>query len=225
MGFDPWRPGSSSELMIVDKDSEIKIVNVETLNREAERTLGEVATTRSTLLNQFVNLVVQRAFIGPSASAAERSPLHELSAVHWIRFDTLGARDKTILGLRWHPSGEYLAVDTGEWHNEGDVRRGVHIVHLRSAQIVASIPTPASALGWSPGGRFLLVKRWRAGSEGRWEAEVGVWDTAHFQVRFQEVDPILSHPWAIHALHSAPWGPGHTYGSTTLPSALMRSAC
>lgn len=178
MGISPWRPGSHQELAIV-RGSSLKIVDVTKLPHRP-------------VADQSWPLELLAWITGRKIPAASRMPVHEAPAQRWISFESLGARDKTIFGFHFHPSGEYVAVTTGDWDDAQ--QRRIHIVHLSSALIVASIPMTAESLGWSPGGRFLVCKR---------TDEVSLWDASAFEEISQPPDHLLSQPWTLKTLAAA----------------------
>lgn len=205
--FDPWRPGSVFELAFVDNFNTLKVVNVSDLKPES-------ALPQSSRSKSWFSTLFDRS--GSSSNQkSPRSRLHEVAPVCWLDFGSLGARYSTIFRFLWHPSGEYIAVCTGDWDDRHNLQ--VHVVHVRSGQIVGSIPATTTCLTWSPGGRYLLVKRWiqspasRSG-DGRRVPEAGVWDAALFNTLFGELEEILSQPWALHGLFSAPKTPDGTWG-------------
>jgi predicted Ser/Thr protein kinase len=216
MGFNPWRP-SLFEIALVENYSSLKIVDTTRLEKLelAERGLSQRQESKSLFREILSNLFSRHQ---PEAEPRP-SPLHDAPAMYCLEFDLLGEGDKTIFEFLWHPSGEYLAVDTGDWNDESN--RRIHIVHVRSAQIVASIPATARSLRWSPGGRYLLVKRWVPSSDGKLTAEAGVWDSASFETQFGELETILSQPWAINGQHSGPQSPDASFFSYDKPATAL----
>jgi hypothetical protein len=130
-----------------------------------------------------------------SDSKSGNKPLHEAPTVHFLKFDSFGPGGKTICSFHFHPSGEYVAVTTGDWDDE--TQRLVHIVHIASAHVVARIPACTRELGWSPGGRYLLFKKWPQGEQAE---QLGAWDSHHFTVQYGLSDDWFSRPWVIRTL-------------------------
>jgi transcriptional regulator with XRE-family HTH domain len=184
-GLDPWRPGSVGELAFVHKYSGLRFVDVTKLpdkQIDAGSFLKKVST----------------AFRG--GQIAEKVPVHEAPALRCLQFDSLGERDSTIFSFHFHPSGEYVAVTTGDWDDK--TQRRIHIVHIKSALIVASIPASTDSLGWSPTGRYLLFKKWTMGTDGKRMENVGVWDSNRFEASYGLSDDWYSRPWVLQTLSS-----------------------
>lgn len=181
-GIDPWKTGSHGCLAFIHNYSTLKVVDVTKL---PDRPLA-----RRDLWFEFYCWITGRA---QSAGRPMKVPVHEASVERWISFDSLGTRDNTIFGYHFHPTGEYLAVTTGDYDSER--RRSVHIVHLASAAIVASVPMTAESLGWSEGGRYLVCRR-----SPEW---VCVWDSATFEEIPEPAGDLLAQPWILKALAAA----------------------
>jgi serine/threonine protein kinase len=217
-GLDPWRPGSEYELAVVENYSVLKIVNVTRLAETAAASRRAAAGKGS-----LIDVLFNRRRSAPDPTSSGRGALAGAGAAVSLDFGSLGARDKTIFGFHWHPSGEYIAVHTGDWENRE--HRRSHIVHVRSGLIVASVPPTATGLRWSPTGRYLLVKRWRKslsadGRTGGLQANAEVWDATRFESSVGDLDQILSQPWALHGLHSAPTLPTDSDGDATTSLSL-----
>ena len=177
--IDPWQPGSDRHLAIVHDYSKLRIVDVTKLPDRP-------------VMNKSWPLELLARITGRASSAGSptKIPVHEAPPERSISFDSLGARDNTIFGFHFHPSGEYVAVTTGDWDDER--RRGVHVVHLGSATIVTSIPMTAESLGWSGGGRFLVCRRT--------PESVSFWDASTFEEVAEPNDDLLAHPWVLKGL-------------------------
>lgn len=130
----------------------------------------------------------------------EKMSLHEAPAVRCLKFDSLGNVSKHIFSFHFHPSGEYVAVTTGDWDDK--TQRRIHIVHITSAHIVARIPASTRELGWSPCGRYLLFKKWRSTANGERTEHLGLWDSHNFEAKYELPNDWYSHPWVIRALGS-----------------------
>jgi hypothetical protein len=131
-------------------------------------------------------------------SKSGEASLHEAPAVHFLKFDSLGKGGSSIFSFHFHPSGEYVAVTTGDW--EDRTQRRIHVVHIASAHVVARISASTRELGWSPGGRYLLFKKWRHGADGERTEHLGMWDSHHFMAHYELADDWFSRPWVIRAL-------------------------
>lgn len=178
-GIDPWKPGSQAQLAIVHTYNTIKLVDVALL---PDRTTA----SRDWWFELFCWITGRTQ----SAGRPLKVPVHEAPAERWISFDILGTRDSTIFAYHFHPSGEYLAVTTGDTDSER--RRSIHIVHLASAAIVASVSMTAESLGWSEGGRYLVCRRS--------PESVTIWDSVTFEEVAEPDDQLLAQPWVLKAL-------------------------
>lgn len=131
-------------------------------------------------------------------SKSWKKSLHEAPAVHLLKFDSLGKGGSSIFCFHFHPSGEYVAVTTGDWDDR--TQRRIQVVHIASAHVVARIPASARELGWSPGGRYLLFKKWKYGMGGELTEQLGVFDSHDFMAHYELSDERISRPWVIRAL-------------------------
>jgi hypothetical protein len=134
----------------------------------------------------------------PQRSKSEKSSLHEAPAARTLKFDSLGKGVSSIFSFHFHPSGEYVAVTTGDWDDA--TQRRIHIVHIDSAHVVARIPASTRELGWSPGGRFLLFKKWKLDANGKRTERLGVFDSHQFRASYDLSDDLYSQPWVRLAL-------------------------
>jgi hypothetical protein len=91
-------------------------------------------------------------------------------------------------------------VNTGA--SDRETHRAVHVVHIDSCCVIGSTGSPAESIGWSPAGRYLLLKKWAPGSSGT-RASASVWDMSTFE-EFTPGSEILSQPWAAKAYFYAP---------------------
>jgi hypothetical protein len=173
----PWRPGSS-QIAIVQDYHTLRILDARTLPPPRKGIPGPL------IVRQVANLM---------RSDDSTEILDRAETVAALRFDGLGVTDRAIMRFQWHPSGEYVAVNTGD-HDDRSMRR-IHIVHVHSAAIVASVPFTSASLGWSRNGRYLLYCKWTGQS-----VSPGIWDGEAWECRTTEDDPLLDEPWALHAL-------------------------
>lgn len=184
-GIDPWRPGSH-QIAFVHEYSSVKIVDV--------TGLPDDPAPAPTGINRLASLFRKRSV---PARRSAKVPLHAAPPIHWLSFDSLGERNRTVFGFHFHPSGEYIAVTTGDW---ADRETRVHIVHVGSASIVSTIPSVVECRGWSPGGRYLLFVQKDA--KGQAVVSAGVWDGATFDTQSGLSDDLFAAPWVAHSLTS-----------------------
>jgi WD40-like Beta Propeller Repeat len=104
------------------------------------------------------------------------------SPVASLDFSRLDDRDRRILRYHWHPSGEFLAVTVCDPSNE-HLTRHVRIIHLGRGEIVASIPSISTGMGWSPDGQSLLFSMWTAPYTDNWQRETAMWDSGRWSHR------------------------------------------
>lgn len=90
----------------------------------------------------------------------------DLFPVRAIGFDSILSPGHEAKRFDWHPSGKYVAVTVGEGLDSFQTL----IVRTDDGEIVASTPSPTLSLGWSPGGRLLLL-RMRDGTPIIWDAQ------------------------------------------------------
>lgn len=131
-------------------------------------------------------------------SKSGKESLHKAHAVHFLKFDSLGKVGSSIFSFHFHPSGEYVAVTTGDWDDKS--QRRIQVVHIASAHVVARIPASARELGWSPGGRYLLFKQWKRGADGEQPEQLGAFDSHNFRASYELSDEWFSRLWVIRAL-------------------------
>jgi serine/threonine protein kinase len=206
VGFDPWRPGGHHELAVTENFHDLKLLDVRDIEGMTAAHAGRVVRTRHRFLNEMSEMIRE---LWPSRSDRPKrrwTAFDDWMTARWLTFSNLGDVDNVIHGFVWHPSGQYLAVNTGAI--EDPRHRRIHIVHPDSAEIVASITSPSAALAWSPNGRYLLFKRWTTAPGGTLAADAGVWDAACFAPRLTNIEDLLDQPWARRGLHSAPLTPG-----------------
>jgi hypothetical protein len=131
-------------------------------------------------------------------SKSGNKSLHEAPAVHFLKFDSFGKGGSSVFSFHFHPSGEYVAVTTGDWDDR--TQRRIHVVHIASAHVVARIRASTRELGWSPGGRYLLFKKWKHGADGEQTEQLGAWDSHHFMAHYELSDDWFSRLWVIRTL-------------------------